>query len=139
MRAKIFSITALLLLVMVSVPMFTGCSAVASYLLYEWIENEFDNDDEDREEPLITKITIDKEIVNPGDAVLLEVDAEDDQDSASDLEYLWVVSAGELANATSRITLWTAPDTAMDVTVSIVVTDTDSNQDSAAVVIPVGY
>jgi phage tail sheath gpL-like len=111
---------------------------VASYLLYDWLQNEFDgNSNPDSEDPVILKISADKETIYTGDMVTLEVEAEDNQDSASDLEYFWFASAGTMASPTSSITIWNAPDDPGTVTVSVIVTDTDGNKDSATVEIEV--
>jgi hypothetical protein len=130
MKFKIASLIALLLALVITVPMSQGCSALASYLIYEWIQDEFDNDSEPAEEPVIKKIALDRQEIHIGESVLMEVEAEDDDDSAGELEYYWVASAGSLVDPTSRITVWQAPNTAGIVTISILVRDTDDNEDS---------
>ncbi len=129
MRIKYLSYVTLLLALVVTVPMLQGCQALASYLIYEWIQDEFE-DDEDREEPLIEKVVLDREEVHTGDTVLLEVEASDDQDSSSELDYFWVASEGTLIDPTSRITVWQAPNEPGIVTFSVLVVDTDDNEDS---------
>jgi len=124
-----------LLAVLIAVPAISSCQAVASYLLYQWIQDEFDDDD--RDEPIIRRILIDREEVHVGDSVLLEAEAEDKQDSQSDLEYYWVASAGTILEPTSRITVYVAPDEPGEVTISLVVRDTDDYEDSASVQITV--
>jgi hypothetical protein len=116
--------------------MITGCEAIASYLLYNWIQDEFGNGG-NKETPVIRQILTDKQEVHINENVVLEVDAVDNKDDAGALDYFWVASAGTLTNPTSRITIWKAPDKAGKVTITIMVEDTDGNQDSQAVEIDV--
>jgi len=129
MRMKYFTYVALFLALAVTVPMLQGCQALASYLIYEWIQDEFE-DDPDREEPLIERVVLDREEVHTGDTVLIEVEASDQQDSSSELDYFWVASEGTLVDPTSRITVWQAPNNPGTVSFSILVVDTDDNEDS---------
>jgi hypothetical protein len=138
MRVLPISLFTVLIAALLVVPAISGCEMVASYLLYDWLQNEFDgNSNPDSEDPVILKISADKETIYTGDMVTLEVEAEDNQDSASDLEYFWFASAGTMASPTSSITIWNAPDDPGTVTVSVIVTDTDGNKDSATVEIEV--
>ena len=139
MRIKSVSILAIFLALMITVPALTSCEAVASYLIYQWIDDEFNNggDDDDSEDPTINNISIDREIIYVDESVILEVDADDNQDSSGELEYFWVASAGTLINPTSSITVWLTPSTEGNVTISIIVRDTDGNEDSATVEVSV--
>jgi len=136
MSARNTTVLLALLAVFIMVPAMSSCQAVASYLLYQWIQDEFD-DDEDREEPLIRRILIDREEIHVGESVLLEAEADDNQDTQSQLEYHWVASAGTFLEPTSRISVWVAPDEPGEVTLSLVVRDTDDNEDSAMVQVTV--
>ena len=136
MRMKSITLLAFFIALLVAVPFTQGCSTIASYFLYKWIEDEFS---EDREEPIVKSIFVDREEVHVGDSVVLEVEAEDNQDSQSELEYFWVASAGTLVNPTDRITVWNAPGEPGTVSISILVTDTDDNEASATVEIEVIY
>lgn len=115
----------------VMVPM-TSCQQLVGYLIYEWIQNEFNND-KTREKPLIERITTDVQVIHPDMAVVLEVDATDNQDNSSELEYFWTVSAGTLLTPTSRITVWNTPSNTGTVQVSVLVIDTDDNEDQRTV------
>lgn len=134
-KMKITSVLAIFLAIAIAVPMTTSCSAIASYLLYQWIEDEFGNGDGDStgEEPVITKVLMDREEVHAGDSVLLTAEATDNNDSKSDLTYYWVASAGTMVNPTSRVTIWNAPDEEGTVTISLAVKDSDNNQDTTTV------
>jgi len=129
MRIKFVSVAILLLALVIAFPTFQGCSAIASYLIYEWIDDEFGDDDEP-DYPNITRIAIDREEIHVGESVLLEVEADDDVDSASEMEYFWVASSGTIVDPTNRITVWIAPDNPGTVTISVIVKDTDENDDS---------
>jgi hypothetical protein len=138
MRVKFASIIALLLALVIAIPASQGCTAIASYLIYDWIQNGFgDDNNKDPEKPVIKKITVDREEIHVGESVLFEVEAEDDQDKASELDYYWVASAGTMVEPTSRITIWVAPDEAGTVSVSVVVKDTDDNSDTVSINIEV--
>ncbi len=134
MRMKLTSLFAILLALIIVVPVMNGCTQLASYFLYEWIEGEFDKD---QEEPAIKRVSVDREEVHTGESVVLEVEAEDNNDNENDLDYFWVASEGILINPTSRITVWQAPDEPGTVTISIIVKDTDDYEDSATVEIEV--
>ncbi len=134
MRRTVRVVLCIPVVLMFMMPAMSGCNAVASYLLYKWIEDEFDKD---REAPLITRISVDREEIHTGDSVLFEVEADDKQDSSSELEYYWVASAGTMVEPTSRITVWIAPDDPGEVTISVKVEDTDGNEDSAVVTVDV--
>jgi len=138
MRIKSVHIVALLLALVITVPMLTSCEAIVSYLIYEWIDEEFGGDGgSDSEDPIITKITIDREVVHVDESVILEVEATDNNDSSSELEYFWVASAGTLINPTSAITVWQTPSVEGTVTISVIVRDTDGNEDATTVDIEV--
>jgi len=115
----------------------SGCSAIASYLIYQWIEDEFNGGGDGGEEPQITKIFADRETIYAGDAVILEVEAEDNNDSADDLEYFWTTDGGTLVSPTSRITVWNVPNEAKTYMITVLVRDTDDNTDSQTVDIEV--
>lgn len=134
MPKRLFSLTALILLLFIGIPSLSGCSAIASYLLYQWMEDEFGSgDDEDREEPFVRRIMLDRDVVHINDQVLLTCEAEDNRDEPNDLEYYWNVSAGVLADPQSRVTIWQVPNQNGTATLSIVVTDTDGYQATATV------
>jgi hypothetical protein len=137
MRKSFFNALILLLAMALVAPAMSGCTSIASYLLYQWMDDQFNNDDTPDEDPVVTKIMMDRSEVYTGDTVILEVEAEDDVDKASELDYLWVVSGGTLVNATNRITAWQVPNTSGDVTISVLVTDSDDNQGSATVKVTV--
>jgi len=130
MRIRIAASILLLFTAVFPVVVAGGCSAVASYLLYQWIDDQFSKD---QQEPAISRISADKEEIHAGDTVLLEVEAKDNQDSQSELEFFWVATAGTLVNPTERITVWRAPDDPGKVSISVIVTDTDGNKDTATV------
>jgi len=138
MRIKNLTIFAFLAALIITVPVLTSCEAVASYLIYSWIDDQFNNgDDTTSEDPIITKITADRQEVHINESVVLQVDAKDNQDSTGELEYFWVTSAGTLINPTSSITVWQTPSTAGTATISIIVRDTDQNETSTSVQIEV--
>jgi hypothetical protein len=56
----------------------------------------------------IDKVTIDQTVVQPGETVAIAAEAS----GAESLAYLWEVEAGELAEAGSSATSWTAPENA---------------------------
>jgi len=136
MRVKPITILPFLLAVFIVVPVISGCEMIASYLIYEWIQDEF-GDNKDSEDPVIRRIYADREKIYVGEQVVLTVEAVDNKDKAADLSYFWFASAGTMSSPTSRITIWTAPSTKGTVTISIIVTDTDGNKDSASVEIEV--
>jgi len=135
MKMKITSVIGLVLALAIAVPVSTSCSAIASYFLYQWIQDEFGTGDGDStgEEPVITKILMDRDEVHAGDSVLLTAEATDNTDSQNELTYYWVVSAGTMVNPTSRVTIWNAPDESGTVTISLAVKDSDNNQDTTTV------
>jgi hypothetical protein len=138
MPKRLLSFTALILMLFITVPTFSGCSAIASYLIYQWMDDEFGSgSDPDREEPFVNKITIDREAVHINQQVLLTCDATDNQDSTSELTYLWSVTGGEIIDPHSKVTIWKTPESNGEVTLSVLVTDTDDNQASATVVVDV--
>ncbi len=137
MSTRSIALFSLLLALIITVPLISGCEMVASYLIYEWIQDEFGDGDGDGEEPVIKRVLADREEIHTGEAVLLEVEAEDDEDDANELEYYWFASAGTMVSPTNRITVWNTPDEPGTVTVSVIVTDTDENQDSATIEIEV--
>ncbi len=136
MRPRPISVLTLLLALIIAMPIVTGCEMVASYLIYDWLDNEF-GDDDPPEEPIITRISADRETIYTGDQVTLEAEADDDEDSQAEMDYFWFASEGSMASPTNRITIWTAPDEPGTVTISVMVTDSDDNQDSASVEIVV--
>ena len=136
MPKRLLSTTVIVLALLIAVPAISGCSAIASYLIYQWMEDEFGSgNDTTREEPFVRKITIDREEVHINQQVLLTCEAEDNNDSVSEMEYLWTVTGGELVDPNSRITIWKTPNLNGEVTLSVIVTDTDDNQASATVVV----
>jgi len=139
MRIKNLTIFAFLAALIIAVPLLASCEAVASYLIYSWIDDQFNNggDDTTSEDPIILKITADRQEVHINESVVLQVEAKDNQDSAGELEYFWVTSAGTLINPTSSITVWQTPSTPGTATISIIVRDTDQNETSTSVQIEV--
>ncbi|MCX6645822.1 MAG: hypothetical protein NTY09_05650 [bacterium] len=138
MPKRLLSLTVIVLTLIIAVPSFSGCTAIASYLIYQWMEDEFGSgSDPNREEPFVNKITIDREEVHINQQVLLTCDAEDQQDSSSELEYLWSVTGGEIVDPHSKVTIWKTPNQNGEVTLSVLVTDTDDNQASATVTVNV--
>jgi len=135
MRLTILSGMAVLVLSLALIPTLSSCEAVASYLLYQWIQDQLNN--ENKEAPVITKILADREEVHVGESVVLEVQAKDDKDSQGTLKYQWIATAGVIESPTSRITIWRAPNTAGQVAISVIVKDSDGNQDSQMVLIEV--
>ncbi|MCK4719252.1 PKD domain-containing protein [bacterium] len=134
MPKKFFSIIVVILSLCVAVPALTSCEAIASYLLWQWIEDEFGSgDDSEREQPFISQISIDREEIHVNEQVLLTCVAEDNKDSAAELDYLWVVSDGEIPDPASRVTIWLTPASPGVVSLSVIVTDSDGNQASASV------
>lgn len=134
MPKKLLSITAIVLTLFIAVPVMSGCTAIASYLIWQWIEDEFGSGgDKEREQPFISQISIDREEVHVNEQVLLTCVAEDNKDSAAELDYLWVVSDGEIPDPQSRVTIWLTPASPGVITLSVIVTDSDGNQASASV------
>jgi hypothetical protein len=137
MRLKSLSL-AILLMLLVSMPIVSGgCSQIASYFLYNWMDDNFGNN-ADKDAPVIQQVSADHQDIKVNENVLLEVTATDDKDSAGDLTYFWFASAGVLTSPTSRITAWKAPTKAGKVTITIMVEDTDGNQDSQSVELTIG-
>ena len=138
MRFRILLAALSLGLVIAVAPCVTGCETIASYFLYNWLQDEFGNgNNTDKESPVIEKILADKQEVHIGDSVVLEVQATDNKDSSAELDYLWFASRGTMASPTSRITVWQAPSTSGKVTITVIVEDSDGNQDSQTVEIDV--
>ena len=137
MRLRIALLVTCLTLTLVAIPLTTGCEAIASYFLYNWINDQFGGNGGDKETPVITQILTDKQEVHVNENVVLEVQATDNKDSVGDLDYFWVASAGTLTNPTSRITIWNAPNKVGKVSITIMVEDTDGNQDTQTVEIDV--
>jgi hypothetical protein len=132
MRFKSISL-AIILMLLVSMPILSGgCQQIASYFLYNWMDDNFGNN-ASKGDPVIQQVTADHQNLKVNDNVLLEVTATDDKDSAGDLTYFWFASAGTLTSPTSRITAWKAPSKAGKVTITVMVEDTDGNQDSQSV------
>lgn len=137
MNTRSIALFTMLLALIITVPLISGCEMVASYLIYEWIQDEFGEDDGDGEDPIIRRVVADRQEIHTGEAVLLEVEADDAQDDANELEYYWFATAGTMVSPTNRITVWNTPDERGTVTISVIVTDTDENQDSATIEIEV--
>ena len=73
MRMKYVSALVIFLALVITVPALTSCEQIVGYLIYEWIDNEFnDDDDEDREDPQIYSVSVDREIIYTGESVVLE-------------------------------------------------------------------
>jgi hypothetical protein len=138
MPKRLISLALIILMLIAAVPTFSGCSAIASYLIYQWIEDEFGSGaDPDREEPFVSKITLDREVVKINQQVILTCEAQDNKDAANELEYQWSVTGGEILDPTNRITIWKTPNETGTFTLSVIVTDTDDYQASASVNIDV--
>jgi hypothetical protein len=127
MRFRSISLSLLFLLALYIPVANIGCQQVASYFLYQWMDNNFGDSNES---PVIQSIISDKQDIKVGDNVTLSANAIDNKDSATELKYFWFVSAGSLANPTSQSTAWQTPDTAGTVTLSLMVEDSDGNKDT---------
>ena len=129
----------ILLFASFSVVMFTGCEAVAGYLLYDLIsggsifgdgdgdDNGNGNGDVNHPPVIITVYTFPQSIAIGG-KVTLTVTATDEDDDT--LTYLWQASKGEFSDDTAAVTLWTAPiDTTGLFQISVTVSDGNGGVD----------
>ena len=137
MRIRFISFALFIAFSIVALPAISGCDQLASALLYSWFQNQTGSSD-NPSAPVIQSISSDQQTVTVGDSVTLTANATDPNDTPDQLSYLWYTSAGTLQTPTQMSTVWIAPNTVGEVTISLLVEDTGGNQDQATLQVNVG-
>jgi hypothetical protein len=107
-----------MLLAVLCLLLFSGCQAVAGYLLYDLITggpifgddggdgNGNGNGDANHDPVIVTAFAV-PNTITVGGTVTLTVTATDEDGDV--LTYLWTATRGEFSDETAAATLWTAP------------------------------